>query len=78
MNIFLFLKIIHQVFGYKRILNNQELIVLNNFYGQDVILNLDVKNYQVLINNYNEIDLTNLFLKPYQSVALYKKRSLVC
>ena len=31
------------------------------------------KTYIILINNYNEIDLTNLCLKPYQSVALYKK-----
>lgn len=49
------------------------MLIKKNGHHQDVLLNLDVINYQVLINNYNEIDLTNLCLKPYQSVALYKK-----
>lgn len=61
------------VFGYKRILDNQEMIVLNNFYDQEVKIDFDnLNNYEVLIDNYQNTDLSNLSLKPYQSIALYK------
>ena len=62
-----------QIFGYKRILEEQELIVLNNFYDQEVSLDLDVRDYQILIDNYKNTDIHNFYLKPYQSIALYKK-----
>lgn len=61
------------VFGYKRILDNQEMIVLNNFYDQEVKIDFgNLNNYEVLIDNYQNTDLSNLSLKPYQSIALYK------
>lgn len=61
------------IFAYKRILNDQELIVLNNFYDQIVELNLsNLMDYQILIDNYSDTDLSNLYLRPYQSIALYK------
>ncbi|MFQ8705116.1 MAG: alpha,alpha-phosphotrehalase [Thomasclavelia sp.] len=62
-----------QIFGYKRILEEQELIVLNNFYDQEVSLDLDVRDYQILIDNYKNTDIHNFYLKPYQSIALYNK-----
>lgn len=63
----------HQVYAYKRIFNNHELIVLNNFYDQEVSLDLDISDYQILIDNYYHTDIQKLCLKPYQSIALYKK-----
>ena len=62
-----------QIFAYKRILDNQELIVLNNFYDQEVSLDLDLSDYQVLINNYD--DVCSHCLKPYQSIAIIKTTS---
>lgn len=61
-----------QIYAYKRILGNQELIVLNNFYKQEVKLDLIVNDYAVLIDNYKNTNLQDFYLRPYQSVALYK------
>ena len=62
-----------QIFGYRRTLDDQELLVLNNFYDQEVKLDLDdLDGYQILIDNYQDSDLTNLCLKPYQSIAMYR------
>lgn len=63
----------HQIYGYKRVLDQQELIVLNNFYAQEVSLDLDIRGYQILIDNYDNTDINDFYLKPYQSIALYKK-----
>ena len=62
-----------QIFAYKRILDDQELIVLNNFYDQEIMLDLNLNGYQILINNYN--DSCKSCLKPYQSIVLYKTTS---
>ena len=63
----------YQVYAYKRVLNNHELIVLNNFYDQEVSLDIDIRDHQILIDNYCHTDIQKLCLKPYQSIALYKK-----
>lgn len=68
-----------QVFAYKRFLDdsNEQLLVLNNFYGYEPWVNLPQefqnKEAEVLIDNYNtsaKITLKDaLQLKPYQSIA---------
>lgn len=63
-----------KIYAYKRILDNEELIVLNNFYGDVVELNKDYSDYENLIDNYCDTNLVNLCLKPYQSIALYKRQ----
>lgn len=65
------------VYAYRRTLNNDVLIVLNNFYGKDTQVTLDledVKDYQCLLSNYEAKELTQqLTLRPYESVVFYKK-----
>lgn len=61
------------VFAYQRTLNNQRLIVLNNFYGTKTTIDLPEFNgiSSVIINNYStDLTLTSLMtLEPYQSIA---------
>jgi len=66
-----------QVYAFKRIYNNEEMIVLNNFYDKDTNVTLDsIKGYDVLLSNYTDHQLsTNLPLRPYESIVLYKKCS---
>ena len=68
----------HQnVYAYRRTLDNEELIVLNNFYGNETEVTLDIKDvngYTCLLSNYEEQELTNqLTLRPYESIVFYKK-----
>ncbi|RHW54132.1 alpha,alpha-phosphotrehalase [Lactobacillus bombicola] len=66
-----------QIYAYNRIYNNQTLIVINNFYGNELSYQLPTsyQNQQakVLISNY-ERKLTqipnHLTLKPYEAIAL--------
>ena len=74
------------VFGYERVLGEQRLLVLNNFFGEETAISVpkDYAAARVLISNYEDADeqvaagvaLTatadefQLTLKPYQSVAL--------
>ncbi len=65
------------VYAYRRTLDNEELIVLNNFYGNETEVTLDIKDvngYNCLLSNYEEQELTNqLTLRPYESIVFYKK-----
>lgn len=63
-----------KIYAYKRILDNEEVILLNNFYGDVVELNKDYSDYEILIDNYHDTNLVNLCLKPCQSIALYKRQ----
>ena len=54
------------------------LIVLNNFYGEDVKVDISSKlmknnNYKVLISNYSNENKLNeeITLRPYESVVYY-------
>ena len=60
-----------QVFAYKRKYQNEELVVFNNFYDQEIRIDFDLQDYEVLIGNYKEQD--RCLLRPYESVAYYKK-----
>lgn len=64
------------VFGYKRKLNNEELICLNNFYEEDVEIEIDeLEKYDILISNYKNINFKQniVKLRAYESITLYKK-----
>ena len=65
------------VYAYRRTLDNEELIVLNNFYGNETEVTLDIKDvngYNCLLSNDEEQELTNqLTLRPYESIVFYKK-----
>jgi len=64
-----------QVYAFKRNYNNEELIVINNFYGQETAVTIEnIEDYEVLISNYGTHDIKNNFiLRPYETVSLYKK-----
>lgn len=65
-----------EVFAYKRTLDGQELIVLNNLTGNEVLLlePADCKGYECLISNYIQENDKNSIktLRPYESIVLLK------
>lgn len=67
-----------EIFGYKRSLENQELLVINNLTDEEVVLREPVlcQNYEQLIGNYQQKPLENTLeiLKPYESIVFYKNR----
>lgn len=63
-----------QVFAYKRRYNDEELIVINNFYGTRTTVTLDSEGYTCLLSNYPEQKYAaTLELNPYESIVFYKK-----
>ena len=65
------------VFAFIREYNNEKLLVINNFYGNECTIDLsnidfDIKNSKRLISNYDNIVIDNIIkLKPYESIVLY-------
>lgn len=64
------------VFAYERSYENENAIVICNFYGEDVTWKCDrsLEGYNVLISNYNEQNIsgTEVTLRPYEAMILYK------
>lgn len=65
-----------QVLAYTRSLDTQQLIVLNNYYGKDAVVELPtelVKESKILISNYQDSQTlsTSMTLRPYESIAYY-------
>ena len=69
------------VYAYKRVGENEELIVISNFYEPEVEFELEgngvtgLENVQVLLSNYEtapEIRDGKIILKPYESI-IFKK-----
>ncbi|MBV7392315.1 alpha,alpha-phosphotrehalase [Enterococcus alishanensis] len=63
------------IYGYLRSYQDQELLVLNNFFAEAVVIELPERfmKGEVLINNYPAAELTKeLVLKSYQSLAIYR------
>ena len=61
------------VYAFERQLDNQKLLVLNNFFPEEVTIQLpaDYQTGKVLISNYDEVELAeNLVLQPYQTLAI--------
>ncbi|MGT2926537.1 alpha,alpha-phosphotrehalase [Streptococcus cuniculipharyngis] len=67
-----------QVYAFERQLGDEKLLVLNNFFAQEVTLDLlpDYRAGQVLISNYPDVGLgQKLTLKPYQTLAILSTRN---
>lgn len=64
------------LYAFKRNYENEELIVLNNFYDEETSVAIDnIEEYEVMISNYKNHDLKNeLHIRPYETVALYRKK----
>ncbi|PEL09371.1 alpha,alpha-phosphotrehalase [Bacillus sp. AFS017336] len=73
-----------QIFAYTRKLNNQMLLVVNNFYGEDTVFklpeNLDIKGYdrRILISNYSDSsqNIEEFTLRPYESVCYHLEKNV--
>ena len=63
-----------QIFAFQRNYNNEELIVLNNFYEKEVTIDIEnISDYKVLISNYADHDLSkDVTLRPYETIVLLK------
>ena len=65
------------VYIYKRFLENEELLIIANFYEKEhtVKLKENLSEYNLLISNYEDLKIDNfheLNLRPYESVMLKK------
>lgn len=61
------------LYAYKRVLDNQEIVVLNNFYDKEYTIELD-GSYKVLLSNYDRKDVSNIIdIKPYEALVLQKQ-----
>ena len=64
------------IFAYKRYYKGKELLVINNFYGNHVRWDAgeDLELYECLLGNYEKQDIngTEVILKPYETMILYK------
>lgn len=63
------------IFAYKRILHDEELLVINNFYAKETKLNMELsKAYTILLSNYEHVNVQSyMTLRPYESIILYHK-----
>ena len=68
------------VLSFIREYNNEKILVINNFYGNECTADLsgidfDIKTSKILLSNYSDdLILDNILkLKPYESVVLYSK-----
>ncbi len=64
----------NKIFAYIREYKNQILLVISNFYSENVNITLDknlIKNNKVLISNYKEENILkeNMEIKPYESIV---------
>ncbi len=66
-----------QVFAYKRTLKNEELYVINNFYGSPCLIQLPeaCADMKILISNYSDTKAVDeMTLRPYESFVLYQSK----
>ncbi|WBW99704.1 alpha,alpha-phosphotrehalase [Oceanirhabdus sp. W0125-5] len=69
----------NKVFAYERGYNEEKLIVMNNFYGEDVevdfTIGVEYSEYKVeiLISNYNDskVNMNSIILRPYESIVYH-------
>ncbi|GLI55232.1 alpha,alpha-phosphotrehalase [Propionigenium maris DSM 9537] len=66
------------IFAFKRRLEDEEVVVINNFYPVKREVEIErIGEYEVLTSNYKDIHLEEeqLHLREYESIVLYKKNS---
>jgi len=60
-----------EIFAYKRELDDDEMIVVCNFFSNTVTdIDIDLDGYEIALNNYPGFDLNNI--QPYQAVVFLK------
>ncbi len=67
-----------QIFAYRRTWKDEELLVVNNFYGRDASWNsgLDLIGFEKILGNYDggTWEGGNFELRPFESLVLYRKK----
>nr|WP_269466202.1 alpha-glucosidase [Clostridium pasteurianum] len=60
------------IFAYIREYEDKKLLILANFYSQNIKLKLNYTVEKVLLSNYGSFDISNgeIFLKPYEALVL--------
>lgn len=58
------------VLAYKREYQDESLIVLNNFYGSETEVAMDVDGYRLLLSNYDQTN-EDTILRPYETRVYY-------
>lgn len=66
-----------KIWAYTRTVNNEVLLVINNFYGEEIVysapvhVQLEGMKQEVLLSNYKDSgeDITSLSLRPYESIV---------
>ena len=65
------------VFAYERSYEDEKLVVICNFYKNEVVWDskMNLEGYETLLGNYSEQNIENskITLKPYEAIMLYKK-----
>lgn len=66
------------IYVYKRILRDQELMVICNFYEKEVDYKVELNDFNVLIANYSDIQYRSghINLRPYESMILENNHNL--
>ena len=64
----------NKIFAYIREYKNEKLLVINNFYGENVNITLNkelIRDNKILISNYKEQNILkeNMEIKPYESIV---------
>ena len=61
------------IFAFERALDDESLIVLTNFYGNEAEFDLDLSEYSVLLSNLGRTDADFRTLKPYEAAVLIRR-----
>lgn len=61
-----------QVYAYRRVCPDEEIVCLHNFFGEEAPIDLDLDDYSLLLSNYPQKNETSGLLRPYESRILRK------
>lgn len=63
------------IYAYKRVLENEELLVYNHFYDDEPTIWIDSSQYDIILSNVKRKTLEDeLILKPYEALVLRKRK----
>lgn len=62
------------IFAYTRNWLDEQLIVISNFYGEELSIRLNVENARLILSNYPDVQVENgmMYLRPYESLVYYR------
>ena len=63
----------HNIFAYKRVLGEEEIYIIANYQKDEVLLDFDFENFEVLLNNYEEVSICGKQIKLHGYQILVMK-----